>query len=133
MADKVDKETRSRIMSAIRSSETNLEKRVRKALSSEGFRYRKNVKRLAGCPDIAFISKKVVVFVDSCFWHGCKKHFRMPKTNKAYWKNKINRNKERDRLITKKYKNDNWVILRFWEHDFDDFDNVVKAIKKHIK
>lgn len=121
-------------MSRVRSNETKLEIGVRKALSKKGYKYRKNVKYLLGKPDIAFIGKKTVVFIDSCFWHGCSQHCRMPSSNKEYWETKIKKNKERDREVSKRYKKDGWIILRFWEHQLKkDFDDIINKIIKKIE
>lgn len=132
MADKISKQKRSEIMSAVKSKETLLEKKMRRALSKHGLRYRKNVKYLTGKPDVAFIGKKIVVFIDSCFWHGCKKHFRMPKTNINYWKTKIEKNKKRDKEVNKIYKKNGWVVLRVWEHDLQNPDKIAANIIKMI-
>lgn len=88
MTDTVTKEKRSEIMSLIRGSDTSFEERFRKRLWKEGLRYRKNVKNMEGKPDIYFPRKKLVVFLDSCFWHGCKEHCRMPSSNIEYWEKK---------------------------------------------
>lgn len=128
MIDIVSKEKRSQIMSKIKSRGTKLEEIFRKELWRRGYRYRKNVKNLPGKPDIYFAKEKIVVFIDSCFWHGCRLHCRMPSSNIEYWIKKIERNKERDRRITKYYKNNGFIIMRFWEHDINK--NLGAAIKK---
>jgi len=117
MTDTVSKEKRSEIMSRIRGSDTSFEERFRKSLWGAGLRYRKNVKKLVGKPDIYFASKKLVVFLDSCFWHGCKDHCRMPSSNVEYWEKKISRNKKRDKEVTKYYKDNGFKIIRIWEHE----------------
>ena len=116
-------------MSSIKSKETKLEKSVRKNLSGEGVKYRKNSLKHFGKPDIVIASKKIVLFIDSCFWHGCKKHCRMPATNKKYWVNKIARNKGRDKEVNKYYKESKWKIIRIWEHDDD---KKIKAVLQKI-
>lgn len=117
MADKITKKERSSLMSKIKSKETKLEKDFRKLLWKEGIRYRKNSSKHFGKPDIVIASKKIVIFIDSCFWHGCKKHCRIPEVNRDYWVKKIARNKERDREVNRHYKKLGWKILRIWEHD----------------
>ncbi len=74
---------------------------------------------LIGKPDFVFPRKKIAVFVDGCFWHGCRAHCRMPKTNKKYWKQKIGRNVKHDREINRELVSINWRIIRFWEHDLN--------------
>ena len=114
--DKVSKETRSKIMSAIRSQDTKAELALRRILWNSGYRYRKNVRKMLGKPDIVFRKYKIVVFVDSCFWHRCPRHFRKPQSNRRYWTPKIKRNKERDKKVNGWYTKNEWTVLRFWEH-----------------
>lgn len=115
--DNVSKKERSRIMSLIKSQDSGIEKAVRKLAWGAGLRYRKNAKSFYGKPDLVLQKRKVVIFVDSCFWHGCKKHCRMPKTNKAYWGSKIAGNKARDKKVNQHYKKLGWRIIRIWEHN----------------
>ena len=97
MADNHSKEVRSINMSHIRSTNSKPEEIVRKYLFAEGFRYRKNVKKLPGCPDIVLPKYKTVIFVNGCFWHkhDCPR-FVWPSSNQDYWRPKILRNVERD-------------------------------------
>lgn len=121
-------------MSAIKSKDSAMEINLRKELSRLGLRYRKNVKYLEGKPDIAFIGKKVAIFLDSCFWHGCRWHCRIPQTNRSYWQKKIERNKTRDKEINKIYKMKGWKVLRFWEHAIQqDCAKAISEIKKALK
>ena len=116
MADNHTKEIRSMNMSHIRSTNTKPEETVRKYLFSKGLRYRKNVKQLPGCPDIVLSKYKTVIFVNGCFWHhhDCKR-FKWPSTNENYWRNKINRNVERDAINNEKLRLSGWRILTVWE------------------
>lgn len=104
-------------MSRVRSKETKMEIVFRKALWQKGFRYRKNSADYFGKPDIVLKKYKTVIFLDSCFWHGCKKHLRLPATNKKYWIIKIEKNKKRDKKVNKYYKKIKWNVIRIWEHD----------------
>lgn len=117
MADVVSKKKRSEIMSAVRSKDTKIEIAFRKDLWKRGFRYSKNSIRYFGKPDLVLKKYKTVIFIDSCFWHGCKKHCRIPDTNRSYWLNKIGRNKKRDCEVDRFYQNSSWKIIRIWEHD----------------
>ncbi len=104
-------------MAKIKSKETKLEKDFRKLLWKDGFRYRKNSSKHFGKPDIVVASKNLVVFIDSCFWHGCKKHCRIPEANREYWVKKINGNRNRDKKVNVYYKKIGWKIIRIWEHN----------------
>ena len=72
---------------------------------------------LTGKPDIVFSRFKIAVFIDGCFWHGCPHHCRMPSSNVNYWNNKIEKNKIRDKKITKALKMRGWQVIRIWEHE----------------
>lgn len=116
MADNHTKEVRSRNMSRIRSTNTKPEETVRKYLFSRGFRYRKNVRTLAGCPDIVLPKYKTVIFVNGCFWHkhDCPR-FVWPSSNTEYWHSKISRNVERDNANRKALEDNGWTVLTVWE------------------
>ena len=134
MTDIFTKEKRSNIMSKIRNKDSKIEIRFRKKIWEVGLRYRKNVTKYFGKPDLVFKKYKTVVFVDSCFWHGCKKHGSIPKTQKKFWEAKINCNKRRDKKVSRYYKKLDWKIFRIWEHDLTrDFDNTLQKIVKKIK
>lgn len=134
VADKVSKDTRSRIMKSIKSR-SKLEDKVTKALWKRGIRFRKNDKTLYGKPDISIKKYKRVVFIDSCFWHGCEVHGHTPKSNLDYWINKLARNAKRDKEITKFYLEKGWNIKRMWEHEFkkDNFDSAIDEIANFIQ
>lgn len=113
-------------MSTIRSKNTAPEVLLRKALFAKGCRYRIHygVNKI----DIAFPCKKIAVFVDGCFWHGCPMHAHLPKSNKEYWIPKLNKNKTRDKETTKQLENEGWVVLRFWEHELDNIETLSNRI-----
>ena len=90
--------------------------------------WRRHQKGAYGSPDFLFPSAKVAVFTDGCFWHGCRKHCIMPKSNKTYWNPKIEHNKKRDQEVNKFYKKKGWKAVRIWEHDIRK--NPEKAILK---
>ena len=73
--------------------------------------------RVAGKPDFVFHASKLVVFVDGCFWHGCLRHGRIPKTRVAFWKAKLARNAQRDREVRSVLRKYGWRVLRVWEHE----------------
>lgn len=96
MADVMTPKQRSRCMAAIKGKDTKPEMIVRKYLFSRGLRFRVQVKKLPGKPDIVLPKYKTVIFVNGCFWHGHEdcKYFRLPKSNVEFWKEKIKRNIE---------------------------------------
>ena len=116
MADNHSKEVRSMNMSHIRSKNTKPEELVRKYLFSKGFRYRKNVRKLPGCPDIVLPKYKTVIFVNGCFWHkhDCPR-FVWPSSNQEYWIPKITSNVERDERNYSMLRNEGWTVIIVWE------------------
>ncbi|MBU1147956.1 MAG: very short patch repair endonuclease [Candidatus Omnitrophica bacterium] len=130
--DNVSKEKRSQIMSLIKSKDTKIERDFRKTLSKSGYRYRKNVKNYYGKPDIVLKRQKTVIFIDSCFWHGCAKHCRVPSSRKKYWVRKIESNKIRDRKVNSYYKKTDWRILRIWEHSLKNPEKIAKSINSRL-
>ncbi len=103
-------------MSHIRSINSKPEEIVRKYLFSQGLRYRKNVKKLPGCPDIVLPKYHTVIFVNGCFWHrhDCSR-FVWPSSNQDYWRPKILRNVERDQKNTEELKALGWNVITVWE------------------
>ena len=117
MADTVSKEKRSEIMSHVTGKETKPELIVRKYLFARGLRYRKNVKRLPGTPDIVFPKYKTAVFVNGCFWHGHKgcKYSHLPSSNFEYWEKKIADNIERDERKKRELEGLGYRVLIIWQ------------------
>lgn len=117
MADTLTKDQRHRNMAAIRGKDTKPELLVRKFLFSRGFRYRLNHPRLPGHPDIVLRKYRIVIFVNGCFWHGHEncRYFRLPKTNVDFWKNKIERNRERDKEEQHRLAEMGWHCVTVWE------------------
>lgn len=106
-----------RNMSAVRSKGTRPEIVVRHYLWTHGFRYRLNVPRLPGHPDIVLKKYRTCIFVNGCFWHGHEgcKHYTIPKTHTAFWQQKIIANKERDHAEQIKLANMGWHCITVWE------------------
>jgi len=130
-------------MSKIRSKNTKPEMTLRKALFARGFRYRVNVKKLPGKPDIVLRKYKTVIFIHGCFWHrhkGCKYAYT-PKTNTEFWVDKTTSNNERDRKNTCKLTALGWNVLTVWEceirheykHDITPLiDRISAALLKNL-
>lgn len=131
MADIFTKKKRSEIMSKVKAKDSKIEIAFRKKLWAEGFRYSKNSAKYFGKPDVALPKYKTVIFIDSCFWHGCKKHGSIPATRKKFWVGKIDRNKARDKEVNKHYKKEGWKVIRIWEHDLkkDDYKFDVSILR----
>lgn len=117
-------------MAHIRSKNTKPEILMKRAMSGLYFRYQP---RIYGKPDFANKKNMIAIYVDGCFWHKCPKCFRPPKSNKTYWKNKIEKNVLKDRRIEKELEKQGWTVLRFWEHKIiNDPDKCVKTIENTI-
>jgi len=120
-------------MSKVKSKDSKIEVDFRKAIWKVGFRYRKNPAKYFGKPDMVLPKYKTAIFIDSCFWHGCKYHCRLPAARKKYWTTKIERNKERDKEVNRHYRKIGWEVVRVWEHQLKDFDKTTKDIIKILK
>ena len=108
---------RSRMMASIRSRDTTPELKVRRALFARGFRYRVNVKKLPGSPDLVFPGRRAVVLVHGCFWHshqGCH-YFRLPKTRTEFWSAKLAANAARDARDVERLRALGWRVAVVWE------------------
>lgn len=110
-----DKKKRSAVMAKIKSKDTKPEWIVRRYLFSRGYRYRKNVKGLPGTPDIVLRKYGIVIFIHGCFWHGHEVDGTMPKTNREFWKKKIERNKQRDTKNKEALRKMGWSVMTVWE------------------
>ena len=106
-------------MQQVKNKDSEIELMLRKELWSRGLRYRKNVTKIVGKPDIVFIGKKVAVFCDSEFWHGYNWEERKEdiKTRREFWIPKIERNIQRDIEVNKQLSEEGWTVLRFWGRD----------------
>lgn len=115
-------------MAASKGKDTSPELLLRKALWAMGHRYRIG-HGLPGRPDLVFVSKRVAVFVDGCFWHRCPQHFRMPRSNRGYWEKKIARNESRDAAVSEQLAAKGWQVVRIWEHDLrQEPDAVIRKL-----
>lgn len=135
MADVKTPEQRSRNMAAIKGKDTKPEMIVRKYLFSRGMRFRVQVRKLPGNPDIVLPKYKTVIFVNGCFWHGHEdcKYFRLPKSNVEFWKEKIGRNIERDRESMQALLDLGWKIIRVWECELRNKANREDTLNKIYK
>ncbi len=115
MTDVLTPQQRHRCMSRIRAKDTKPELIVRRWLWRKGYRFRKNVKRLPGTPDIVLRKYSIVIFIHGCFWHGHEEHLHIPKSNTEFWRNKIERNKQRDERQKERLHQMGWNVLTVWE------------------
>ncbi|MFD2706606.1 very short patch repair endonuclease [Salibacterium lacus] len=139
MSDIMSDELRSKVMSRIKNSNTKPELIIRKGLHALGFRYRINVKNMAGKPDLVLPKYKAVIFVNGCFWHGhgCSL-FQWPKTKIEFWENKITSNINRDLNNTRYLNSVGWKVGTIWECSLrgkyrKDTDVVINSISKWVK
>ena len=128
MADNLTREQRSRTMAAVKGKDTSLEQRLDAAFSQRRWRYQRNVPTLPGKPDFVFERQRLIVFVDGDFWHG----WRFPLWEAKlpdYWRQKIARNRRRDRRNFRRLRREGWRVLRLWEHQVNgDLEAAIERI-----
>ncbi|HCR83001.1 MAG TPA: very short patch repair endonuclease [Lachnospiraceae bacterium] len=135
--DDLTPEQRRKNMQHIRSKDTGIEVKLRKALWHKGYRYRKNYKELPGKPDIVLMKYKIAIFCDSEFFHG-KDWPELEKrilrgSNSEYWYGKITRNMERDAEINRTLYGEGWTVLRFWGKDIEKhLDECIKVVDEAV-
>jgi DNA mismatch endonuclease (patch repair protein) len=117
MTDVLSKEQRAYNMSKIRGKNTGPEIKLRKLLWSAGIRGYRVHYDLPGKPDIVFVKKKIVLFIDGCFWHKCPIDFQEPETRKDFWMKKINSNVDRDERNNRQLSDAGWTVIHIWEHE----------------
>ena len=119
MSDVFTKAKRSEVMSRIRSRGNRAtELRLIALMREHGITGWRHNAPLFGKPDFVFRAAKLAVFVDGCFWHGCPRHYRAPTTSGKFWKEKVERNRRRDRDVTRTLRKAGWRVLRVWECAF---------------
>jgi DNA mismatch endonuclease, patch repair protein len=111
---------------------------LRSELHRRGLRFRVDRPPVPGIrtrADLVFPREKVAIYVDGCFWHGCPDHGTMPKANVDFWGPKLARNQERDREINEALADENWTVVRIWEHEdhLDAADQVERVVLKNRK
>ena len=116
--DALSKAKRSRLMARVRSHGNKATELVMAELLRKhhvcGWRRRQ---KLLGSPDSLFPRKKLAIFIDGCFWHGCPRCYRRPGSHRKYWDAKVLRNRQRDRLVCRELHNLGWHVIRIWEHN----------------
>jgi DNA mismatch endonuclease, patch repair protein len=127
-------ELRHRTMQAVRSKNTRPELLVRRLLHANGYRYRLHSKQLPGCPDLVFPSRKKVLFIHGCWWHGhdCQRGARVPKTNVVYWTKKVIRNRNRDENSRKQLEAQGWKVFAIWECELNDATSALMRLARFL-
>lgn len=123
-----------RVMQANVGRETTPEQIVRRFLHRSGLRYRKDrrpIPQLRCAADVVFPNARVCIFIDGCFWHGCPRHFRAPASNRAWWVEKIEANRARDKRNDQLLIKAGWRVVRLWEHDLSN--RVLHRLAKLIR
>jgi len=135
MTDVLTPEQRKLNMSRILNKDTRPEVIVRSLIYRMGYRYRLNVKKLPGKPDIVLSSHKKIIFVHGCFWHmhKCKYGRVKPQTNAEFWQNKRNGNVKRDRKTLSLLKKDGWKVLIIWECWLKNPKTLIKRIENFFQ
>ena len=128
MPDRFPKEVRSRIMSHIRGKDTKPELAVRRILWACGLRYRIHSRAVLGTPDISNRRKRLAVFVDGCFWHGCPVCYVEPKTNVDFWRAKVSSNLQRREAVRAGLEAQGFRVVEIWEHEADDVGAVMGKV-----
>jgi DNA mismatch endonuclease, patch repair protein len=131
MADVFSKRKRSEVMAAIRSKgNKDTELKLASILRTHGIKGWRRHLPLPGNPDFVFPKQRLAVFVDGCFWHGCRWHCRMPQENRKYWQQKISRNAARDRETNRLLRQIGWRVLRVWEHELKNESRLASRVLK---
>lgn len=126
--------SRSEQMSRIKGKNTTPERVLRSALWRVGLRYRLHTRTPVGKPDVVFAQKRVAVFIDGCFWHGCPEHYVRPRSREPFWKQKLKENFERDRRQTLELEALGWRVVRVWEHEvFETPAEVVARVQSALE
>lgn len=135
MTDRISKKKRSWNMSRIRSKDTKPEIKVRSYLFKLGFRFRKNVQKLPGKPDIVLPKYSTVIFINGCFWHhhqGCRYAY-IPKTRTNFWLDKFSKNSENDKKNKVILQQLGWKVVVIWECMLkNDFNKTMSAVVDQI-
>lgn len=123
------------VMKGNRRRDTKAEVRLRSALHSRGLRFRRDfpirLDELTVRTDVVFPRRRVAVFVDGCFWHGCPQHGNVPTANKHYWAQKLKRNRDRDGRVNEALMVAGWTTVRIWEHE--DVDLAAARVAKALE
>jgi DNA mismatch endonuclease (patch repair protein) len=132
MVDNLKPADRRKTMQAVKGKGTRLERRLFSILAAMRLNgWKKNVANVVGKPDVIFPTRRVAIFVDGCFWHGCPYcHRKLPVTNRKYWRRKIERNIALAKSTNRKLRDDGWIVIRIWEHALQNSKHIEKIKTK---
>jgi len=131
--DRVSKDVRSRIMSCVKTKNTSAEMLLRSVVHRMGYRYALHRKDLPGKPDLVFSSRRKIIFVHGCFWHGhhCR-YGRLPKSRESYWSPKIDGNVVRDRKQQRLLRSQGWSVMTVWQCQLKKTDSLTDRIRRFL-
>jgi len=131
MADVFTREQRSIIMGKVKSHGNEAtEIKLLKLFRAFGIKRWRRHARVFGKPDFVFPTERVALFVDGCFWHSCPVHGTIPATNETFWRNKLDRNRRRDRVVKRTLTASGWRVVRIWQHDLRDSERLIGRIQR---
>jgi len=131
MTDIFTKKKRSWVMSRIRSKNTKMENTLAIEMKKAGIKF-KRYPKIYGSPDF-IANRNTLIFIDGCFWHRCPKHYTEPKSRKGFWVEKLGKNVERDKEVTRKLRKMGYNVVRIWEHEMEKRpEHVVKMLVKKM-
>ena len=131
--DNVTPATRSRIMKSVRSADTKPERALRSALWARGLRFRKHDRTVTGRPDLSHKGRRVAVFVDGCFWHGCPRCYAAPASNVGFWQRKLRTNIQRRNRVRKELASAGWRVVEIWECEMREMrERIVRAVARAL-
>lgn len=117
-------------MSRIRGEGTAPERGLERALRAAGVRFLRQSRDLPGRPDIVVPSARLAVFVHGCFWHGCPRHYRAPKSNRGFWRRKLVSNRRRDERCRRTLRRMGWRTVAVWEHEAEPIRRILAALSR---
>lgn len=121
-------------MGRVRHFDTPIEVTLRRAVWAQGVRFRTHLKGIPGRPDFGLKTRKVAVFVDGCFWHGCPKCKNLPTTHQEFWREKVAYNQARRRHVRLALEKAGWQIVEVWGHEIErDIERVADRVCKALR
>ena len=133
MTDCLSREKRSRLMASVKGCDNqSTELKLLKLFREHGVKGWRRHQPLTGKPDFVFPEQQLAIFVDGCFWHGCPRCYRRPKSNRKYWDAKLAGNITRDRRVSRLLRAEGWSVCRIWECRLKKPDSVIRRIRRML-